>query len=78
MSELSIYTLDIRLFAFACITAAFATVFLRSWQRQSHARLPGYIGDKEDVGAILKSAAIAKQGPWEVFDQLAKKYGLSF
>lgn len=59
--------------ALAVVLLGFVTVYLRSRQRQQ--QLPGYISHKEDVGALMKSAAMEKRAPWEVFDMLAKKYG---
>lgn len=38
---------------------------------------PAYIGDREDITALVRAGAIEKKAIWEVFDGLAKKYGTS-
>lgn len=39
-------------------------------------RPPAYIGDREDVTSLVRSAGMEKRAIWEVFDGLAKKYGM--
>lgn len=43
--------------------------------RPKYQRPPAYIGDREDVTTLVRTAAIKKTAMWEVFDGLAKKYG---
>lgn len=59
----------------ATATLAASLAFLFFWRLTSTSRLPGSVGANENVPISLRKAAMSRRGVWEVFDDLAKKYG---